>query len=173
MVNPFCAILAKLQENKGPYNNDMSRFRILVAATLALSSLSAFAQSVVGTWKGKTEIRGVNVPEGTTKGMSNMKNIMVFSKDGTFKQTVSDARGKEGTSEGTWTQKGNSITLTTKKRDGKAATGNTSHVLTLSSDGKKLTRDLTAQVKVQAGGKAPEGMDMSKVKVQIVYTRSS
>jgi hypothetical protein len=93
------------------------------ALLLAALASAASAADVVGKWTGKL------VMEGSSKAMDaaraqagNMKVALVLRADKTFSATQTGPTGKH-TSEGVWSLSGKKLTLTARKRDGKAVQG--------------------------------------------------
>lgn len=134
----------------------------MFAALAALSMFTvAFAQNVNGAWKGKVEFDMSTLPkaqndaqqkqmlEAVKKMMGNMTMKLTLNANKTFSMVVTGLPSmggpqgqapKDQTAKGTWTQKGNEITLKVTETNGeKPKTENPPQKLTVSKDGKTLT----------------------------------
>ncbi len=122
----------------------------LAVATLSCVSVSAFgATQVLGAWKGKIHVDIAKLPRANDPKMKPilLQQIAVvakaafdlkISKDGTFKMTVSGAPppAKNETQTGTWSLKGDQLTLMSLHRKQSA------HPFTIAKDGKSFSVDL-------------------------------
>lgn len=107
---------------------------------------SALAADPVGKWAGKVEIQASKEIKSMMKNQGpDTKFSLSIKADKTYTGTQESA-GKSLTSSGTWVQKGNTVILTAKLRDGKPATGDGAkpRSYTLSPDGKSLSMDITS-----------------------------
>lgn len=122
-----------------------------VLAAVAALGTTALADSPVGTWKGKMELnlpqmQGNMPPEAKaamTKQLEAIKKMVMnlsLNKDKTWKMTFqgmpAGAPGADKPQEGTWTQKGNDITLVAKKDPKNPGSSNP---ITLKLTGKTMT----------------------------------
>lgn len=126
----------------------------------------AFSQQVSGTWNGTLQMDTSKIPaeyrEKAKASMAKLKVTMIFKSDKTFTSTASGSPdGKSHTSAGTWSQKGNSVSIMTKTYDGKTKAGEPPRSFTLSGDGKTMTMSIDA--KAPAGSKAPQSMPSIKL----------
>lgn len=137
----------------------------LVGSVIALLAIGAasFAADIAGKWTGSVVIDFDKETLAKMKGkMPSVPSLFLeLRADKTYKGTQTGGPDKQQhVAEGTYTFDGTTLKLSPKKRDGKAATGEgaTPRVYKLSKDGKTLTMDLSAQVKVAqktAGSTAP------------------
>jgi hypothetical protein len=126
---------------------------VAVAATCLLTA-SAIAQSPVGTWKGKLNMKMPPMPAGmdpkmkamVEQQMGQLKKMVVnlnMKKDNTYVITTTGGPQMAGNDEdkGTWKQSGKTVTITsTKKR--KNMGEQKPQAMTLSNDGKTMTLTL-------------------------------
>ncbi len=128
----------------------MKKFAILLA--LVAISAASFAQNPVGAWKGNISIDASTLPKARTpEEQKQMDAAMAAMRSLVLKLNVkanktftidSPAMGQAPAQkvEGTWSQKGNKVTLVTTKQNGvKPPAGNKPQVLTISADSKKMT----------------------------------
>lgn len=127
--------------------------KILVAgAVLSVFAASALAaNNPVGSWKGKMSMDASalsKIPAAQQQmikdGFAKTSLALTMKANKTFVIKVSHgAMGKQPagseTSEGTWKQSGNTITLTNTKDNGKESKNKTPINFTLSKDGKSMT----------------------------------
>jgi len=125
--------------------------KFVAIAALTLLTVAAFAQSPVGSWKGKIKMDASTMPkaqnaqqqEAMNKAMaqlSSMTLMLTMKGDKTYTVSVPGMMGQPAhKSEGKWSQKGNQITMTTVKNDGKPATANKTQTMTIDAGGKKMT----------------------------------
>ena len=125
---------------------------VAMAATCLLAS--AIAQSPVGAWKGKLNIKMPPMPANADpqmkammeKGMAAARNMTInltMKKDNTYTLTTTgapaEAKGKQDDN-GTWKISGKTVTVVSKKKNGM---GNQKpQTMTLSADGKTMTMPL-------------------------------
>ncbi|MEI7575287.1 MAG: hypothetical protein WCK51_00210 [Armatimonadota bacterium] len=167
---------------------------VLAVSALALT-LSAYAADITGKWTGKinmdmkeakaaaikaAEAGGKKMTPEQVKmmdqqmamGMSMVSGIRmnaVLMKGGKYTMTTTGGPGaqKPQTEEGTWTMKGNQVTMTGSK----SSKGPKTLVGTLSSNGKTITFDVSKQAQEQASKSgAPKGMKTPSV--SIVFTKN-
>ena len=129
--------------------------KILAFSALTLS-VAAFAVDISGVWTLQIQMDVSKLPaDQQTKAkaqLSKFKSTVTFKKDKTFSAVSSGTPdGKSHTSTGTWSQTGDTVTLTTKTSDGKAVKGG-SQVVKLSKDGKTMSTSVSGQ---SAGSKSP------------------
>lgn len=148
----------------------------VTAFAAGLSMVAVANADVVGKWTGTMEFKsegGASMKMGT--GAPKMPKLTLEIKsDKTYKGTQTNNQdNKDHTSEGTWTLNGSTLTLTPKMRDGKPASGDGAkpRVYKLSSDGKTMTMDLTAQVKMSAKGQT-QGKELPKFTAKMVLRKS-
>lgn len=127
---------------------NMKKLALLLAAAMVCTA--AFAQSPVGSWKGKVKIDMSAMPKVTDPKQKEMMDKMLaqvqamtitmnVKANKTFVVTIPAAMGQPGqTSEGTWTQAGNVVTVTTTKRNGKAAPDKKPQKMTIQHGGKVM-----------------------------------
>jgi hypothetical protein len=127
---------------------DMKKLVFLLALTAI--SVAAFAQNPVGTWKGKIQIdksalAGVQDPKQKEMALKMLSQVEAMTlslnvkANKTFVVNIPSMAGQPAqSSEGTWTQKGNQVTLVTTKRQGKAVTNDKPKSMTLAPGGKKM-----------------------------------
>lgn len=132
-------------------------------AALAAFSLiaAASAQNVTGVWKGKVDFDMSSLPKGQNaeqqkqmveavkKMMGNMTMKLTLNANKTFTMVVTGIpqmgganapKQKDQTAKGTWTQKGNALTLKITEANGEKPKGdNQPQTLTISKDGKSMT----------------------------------
>ncbi len=128
---------------------DIARRILLVAVAFASLTTGALAgPSVVGSWKGHLIMDTTKMPKAPNaqaqaqmdQGMAKLKKTVIsitFKGNKTFSATTSGMPGQDKPQNGTWTQSGNTVTLTgtNKGPDGKAHP----QTFTLSKDGKTLS----------------------------------
>jgi len=124
--------------------------KLVFLLALTAISVAAFAQNPVGTWKGKIQIdksalAGVQDPkqkEMASKALAQVEAMTLtlnVKANKTFVVNIPSMMGQPAqSSEGTWTQKGNQVTLVTTKRQGKAVTNDKPKSMTLDKGGKKM-----------------------------------
>ncbi len=173
----------------------MKLTRTVLAVTALALSLSAFAADVTGKWTGKInmdmkEAKAAAIKAAESKGkkmtpeqikmmdqqmamgmtmVANIRMNVVMEKGGKYSMTTTGAPGsqKAETETGTWTLKGNQITLSGSKQ-GK---GPKTVVGTLSANGRTITVDLSKVAKEQAAKQgAPQGMKAPSV--TLVFTKN-
>lgn len=173
----------------------MNFTRTVFAVSALALSLSAYAADITGKWTGKinmdmkeakasaikaAEANGKKLTPEQVKmmdsqmsmGMAMVSGIRmnaVVMKGGKYTMTTTGAPGeqKPKAEEGTWTVKGNQVTLTGNK----SSMGPKSLVGTLSANGKTITFDMSKVAKDQAGKQgAPKGMKMPSV--TLVFTKN-
>lgn len=141
--------------------------RFLATAAMVATLVSAtLAASPVGSWVGKIVLdKAPAIPKDATPEQKKMMTSMIemmkkmqftlkVNKDKTFTITTPPMMGQPANKgEGTWTQKGSTVTIKMTKDNGKPVTGPkaNSRDLTLSADGKKLT--LSSKGQGQGQGK--------------------
>jgi hypothetical protein len=128
--------------------------RLFFAVPLILASL-AMAADPAGTYSGKILIDKSKMPKAPNPEQQKQMDAM-FAKIGLMKInlvmksnktfTISMEGGplpKKNDAQGTWSQKGDTVTMKTTKQDGKDVSGANGQVqnLTLSKDGRTLTLD--------------------------------
>lgn len=126
----------------------MKKFAIFLAVVAV--SAASFAQSPVGAWKGKVKIDRATLPKVTDpeqkKQMeTGLKQVesMVFKLNLKANKTftievpaLGPAPAQKG--EGTWSQKGNKVTLVTTKQNGQPPTNSKPQTMTIDAGGKKM-----------------------------------
>lgn len=138
--------------------------RILAAIlVLCAAATYALAPTPVGKWSGAMVFDMSKLPkvkDPQQKAMMDqqlavikkMKLLMVIKADKTFTSTASGVPGQTATMNGagTWSQKGQIVTLVSTKVNGKAVsqTGKQAQAFTLSSDGKKLSANLPQGIRL-------------------------
>jgi lipopolysaccharide export system protein LptA len=143
----------------------------VVLATLALAAFS-MAGNVTGKWKGKVTLEADKATMAKIKaaGQDNLPSVVLeFKADKTYSAVQSGGPDpKPHTAEGTWSQDGNKVTVSPKKRDGRAVTGEAakSKYYIVSKDGSTMTLDLSAQMKQPTKG--ADGKPIPKVTVKVV-----
>jgi hypothetical protein len=114
-------------------------------------SVCAFSAEPVGTWNGKIQVdtsklaadKRAQVEAQTGK----LKIVLTLKKDHTFTSVVSGGGdGKPHSTSGTWTFKGNTVSMIATKNDGKAAAGAIPRSMVLSKDGKSLVMTVQSQM---------------------------
>jgi hypothetical protein len=126
------------------------RFFLVVTALAVLATVSLAAQNPVGTWKGKVLLDTSKMPKMTNPDQKKMMDKMlattramvitiVMKSDKTYVATMTGGPNTppEG---GTWSVKGNTVTMTSKKKGGQ------SQPFTLSADGKTMSMSLPAMM---------------------------
>jgi hypothetical protein len=128
--------------------------RFLVLGALVATFAFALAQNVTGAWKGRIDIdmsklpaakneEGKKMMEQVKTMLGKMKITLTLNANKTYsmKATGLPNAMKDQTSEGTWKQRGKSVTLTPTKENGKKPTGESAKpvTLTVSADGKKMS----------------------------------
>lgn len=165
--------------------------RTLLAVAAVGLSLSAFAADVTGKWTGKMNMdlnslkaqisakSGKMTPEQkkmvesqmtmASTMLAAMRMNVEFQKGGKYTMTTTGAPGmqKPETETGTWSIKGNQVTMTGSK----SGKGPKTVVGTLSGNGKTITVDLTKQAKEQAA-KSGAPKDAKVPPVTIVFTKN-
>lgn len=141
--------------------------RILAFAALSLSVV-AFAADITGVWVLQIQMDVSKLPadqQAKAKAqLTKFKSTVTFKKDKTFSAvSAGTPDGKSHTSTGTWSQSGDTVTLTTKTSDGKAVKG-ADQVVKLSKDGKTMSTSVT--------GKQP-GSKTGGPTVTIVFKKKS
>lgn len=140
--------------------------RILTAAVVltAFVTTTFAATNVVGTWTGRIILDMSKMPKPTNpqqqqtmkKMMDQLAKMRITLKLKANKSFSVSAPagpgGKPQTGEGTWTQSGQTVTITVKTENGKPATGQSAQpqALSLSKDGKTMT---LVPPTAQGGGK--------------------
>jgi hypothetical protein len=126
----------------------MNKFAVLLLA-IALSVV-ALAQNPVGKWKGSLKIDRAGIPKAQSPEQDKAVKQMLaqvesarFSLDmkgnKTFTVDVPSMMGQPAQrSEGTWSQKGNVITMVTTKQNGKAPKNSQPQSMKIDSNGKKM-----------------------------------
>ncbi len=123
-------------------------------ATLSLPVLANVAD-VSGAWNGRIDASSLKLPPEATKtkeakaqvskmfeDIKKFKIKLTLNKNKTFKVAATGNIGGKpinSTSEGKWTQSGNTITMTSTKQDGKPAADKTPVKATVSGDGRTMT----------------------------------
>ncbi len=130
--------------------------RTLTALALVGLVPTAFAQNLAGTWNGSMKLEFSPEVQKQMKGQQippMPKLTLAMRPNGTYTVTqVVPAMGQSPArtmkSDGTWSQKGRTVTMTTKTRDGKPVTGEEAkpRAFTLSGDGRTMTIDLSREV---------------------------
>lgn len=127
----------------------MKKFLALVA--VASIAVCAFAQSPVGAWKGKIQMDVSKMPKAANpaqqkqmnEAMAKVKAITLnlnMKANKTFTISIPAMMGQPGhTAEGTWTQSGKKVVLTSTKEDGKPPKKKEPQTLTLDGNGRKMT----------------------------------
>lgn len=127
----------------------MKKFAALTA--LMLLTLTAFAQNPVGAWKGKISIDRAALPKVTDPQQKKMMDTALTSvekmtislnmkSNKTFTLVIPPFMGNPGVNaEGTWSQKGNTITMVTTKANGQPPKKKDSQPMVITPDGKKMT----------------------------------
>lgn len=155
--------------------------KIFVALAAFSIVAVALAQNVTGAWKGKVQFDMSALPKGQNaeqqkqmveavkKMMGDMTMKLTLNSNKTFTMVVTGLpqmggatapKQKDQTAKGTWTQKGNVLTLKMTESNGEKPKGNNDpQTLTVSKDGKTMTMV----------PKAPGAAQMGKSK--IVFTR--
>ncbi len=151
----------------------ISKTFILGVFSFALVATS-FAD-ITGKWSGKVTLETKDQKMAQqVKAQGAMPTVALeFKSDKTYKATQTGGPDKAThVSEGTWAVSGSSVTLTPKKRDGKAISGEMAKpkVYTLSKDGKSMTYVQSAMARAPKDGKQAPAMD---VKVRVTLTKKS
>jgi hypothetical protein len=127
----------------------MKKFAALTA--LMLLTLTAFAQNPVGAWKGKITVDRSALPKVdpqqqkmVDQALTQVEKMVIklnMKSNKTFTMVVPPFMGNPGVNaEGTWSQKGSTITMVTKKANGQAPkSGEKPQPMTITADGKKMT----------------------------------
>ncbi len=123
---------------------------LVAVAALCLLTTSAIAQSPVGSWKGKINMKMPTLPANmppSSKAMvqqqlaavQKMVINLTMKKDQTYTVTTTGAPAGAGNQDdkGTWKQKGKTITMSSGKKTPNGA--NKPQDFILSADGKTLT----------------------------------
>lgn len=122
---------------------------VILFAVVAISAAS-FAQNPVGAWKGKIAIDTSTLPKPQNaeqkkqmdQGMQQLRSMVLrlnLKANKTFTIDVpamGPAPAQKG--EGTWSQKGNKVTLITTKQNGKAPADSKPQTMTIATGGKKM-----------------------------------
>jgi hypothetical protein len=126
----------------------MKKFLALVV--VASVAVCAFAQNPVGTWKGKIQMDASKLPKAKDAtqqkqldaAMAQVRAITItlsLNANKTYKISVPPMGGQPGhTGEGTWVQKGKTLTLSAIKEDGKAPKDKRPQTVTMDS-ARKMT----------------------------------
>jgi len=163
---------------------------VLAVSALALS-LSAYAADITGKWTGKMSMdmsalkaqfaaqAGNLKPEQkkmveqqmamASTMLAAMRMNVDFQKGGKYTMTTTGTPGsqKAESETGTWTIKGNQVSMTGSK----SGKGPRTVVGTLSSNGKTITVDLTKEAKAQAA-KSGAAKDTKVPPLTIVFTKN-
>jgi len=127
----------------------MRKFLALTALTCFV--VVAFAQNAAGSWKGKVKIDMSTMPkaqnaqqqaqlDAAMKQLSSMVITLVMKPNKTFTISAPGMGGqKPHSSTGTWSQKGNQVTLTTVTTDGKPEKNQKPMTATITPNGKTMT----------------------------------
>ncbi|HWD42083.1 MAG TPA: hypothetical protein VG944_24810 [Fimbriimonas sp.] len=110
---------------------------ILTFALATFAVASSFAASVVGTWHGHVDLRGLKIPANappdqvkSVKAMfSKMKLDLTLKANKTFSVSYAGLGEKPGSDSGTWSQSGNKVSLKVKGHP---------QVATVSANGKSM-----------------------------------
>lgn len=125
--------------------------KLLALVAVASVAVCAFAQSPVGSWKGKILMDTSKMPKAANPQQQKAMNE-AFAKvkavtltlnvkgNKTFTITIPPMMGQPGhNAEGTWTQKGNTVTMISTKEDGKPSTKKQPQTMTMDGTGRKMT----------------------------------
>jgi hypothetical protein len=126
----------------------MKKFATLLA--FAVFAVSAFAQSPLGTWKGKINMDTSSMPKAQNAQQQEMMDKMIaqlktmvltlkMNANKTFSINAPSMMGQPArTGEGVWSQKGKAITLTLQKDNGKKMPKPDAQAMTIDASGKKM-----------------------------------
>lgn len=125
--------------------------KLVVLLALAAVTVSAFAQNPVGAWKGKVQLEKANLPKAQNAEQQKMIDKMLaqvksmtlnlnMKANKTFTIDVPSMGGQPGMKgEGTWSQKGNAITLVTTKQNGKPPKTSKPQTMKIEPGARKMT----------------------------------
>lgn len=134
--------------------------KLVVLLAIAAVAVSAIAQNPVGAWKGKIQMDASSMPKAQNaqqqqmidKMLAQMKSITLglnVKANKTFTIDVPSVGGQPGMKgEGTWSQKGNSVTLVTTKQNGKPPKNSKPQTLKLESAKKMVLTNMEGPQKV-------------------------
>ncbi len=124
--------------------------RFFLTAVFAALSVSVFAAGVVGTWHGKVLIDSSKLPPAKTPeqqrnmamALNMVKQVQItmnFKADKTYTASAKGGmiRKQDQSDSGTWSQSGNIVTITPKKK--MATQKQKSENLVMSADGRTMT----------------------------------
>ncbi|MBC8063239.1 MAG: hypothetical protein H7Y17_00290 [Chlorobia bacterium] len=126
----------------------MKKFVAILA--LAVVAVGAFAQNPAGSWKGKLKVDPASMPKAQSPEQQKMMDqvmtqikTMTFTlnmkPNKTFTILVPSMMGQPAQNgEGTWSQKGKTITLVTTKQNGKAPKNSKPQIMNIDSGGRKM-----------------------------------
>lgn len=125
---------------------------VATIALLVVGVTASFAQSPVGTWTGKIELKMPKLPANMPpeqkammdKMLGQMKQariVLTFKGDKTYTAESKGMPGPSGASTksgGTWSQSGKTITMTAKEKPGQPTGAPKNQTMNFSADGKSL-----------------------------------
>jgi hypothetical protein len=155
--------------------------KFLASSTLGMLVFASTFADVTGTWKGVLDIGDAasRIKLGSSQKVSAPILTLILKKDGTFEQITDNSfRLAQGTNSsqtgnvkhtrtGTWTLKGNELTLNPSAQTVKAKQTVKVQKLVVGNDEKTLT--MKTQAKVSAGSK--QDADLKSVEITVVYKR--
>jgi hypothetical protein len=133
-----------------------SKASVVAAAVLLIATAAVAGTNVVGAWKGKVEMDLSSLPKAQNaqqqqmmdKMMAQVKKMVINltlkgNKTFTMSAVAAPPDGKTHTMTGSWSQKGNKITMVGKTEDGKPATDkDKTQTLTVNPNGKSMSLDM-------------------------------
>lgn len=135
--------------------------KIVAMTFLAAITAICIAQSPVGAWNGKLQIDQSTIPKAQNAEQKKMIDGMIaqvkaatlklsMKANRTFTILVPSIGGQKAqNAEGTWTQKGRTVTLVTTKQNGKAPKETRPQKMLMDASGRKMTLVASGPEKVK------------------------